>query len=182
MSLAPALGLAAALFIWYVEERIPSRGLRLAIGALVFAPVLMGFFPGLAETIHDDENGLFGHRKLTPVDVAAYELRQIATPSSTLLVWGFEPWLFSSTHLHNALRYPTTQYIYDSPRSYRDVGNEILNGMRTSPPDLVVMTPSNPEINWPLPSDPVQGKFREILRNSYTEVWNEDSYRIYKRN
>ena len=181
MSLTPALGLAAALFIWSIQERVPIRGLRLAIGALVFAPVVMAFFPGLAETIQDDKNGLLHHRNLTPVDVAAFQLREIATPSSTLLVWGFEPWLFSSTHLHNALRYPTTQYIYDSPRSYTDVGNEILNGMRTSPPDFVVVTPSDSVINWPHQSDPVQEQFRDILQKSYKEVWNEDSYRIYRR-
>ena len=180
MSLIPALGLAAALFIWSIEERVPSRGLRLAVGALVFAPVIMAFFPGLAEAMQDDKNGVFHHREFTPVDVAAFQLRAIATPSSTLLVWGFEPWLFSSTHLRNALRYPTTQYIYDSPRSYIDVGNEILNGMRTSPPDFVVVTPSESVINWPHSSDPVRDQFQQILQRSYRDVWNEDSYRIYR--
>jgi hypothetical protein len=182
MSVTPALGLAAALFFWSIEERAVTRGLRLAMGVLVIAPVIMAFCPSLAATIHDDEIGIVHGQPMTGVDVAAWKLRQISTPSGTLLVWGYEPWLFSATHLRNALRYPTTQYIYDSPRSYAQVGDEILSGMRTTPPDFVVVTPWNIEINWPLQSDPVQKQFRQILQSSYTDVWNEDSYRIYKRN
>jgi 4-amino-4-deoxy-L-arabinose transferase-like glycosyltransferase len=164
MTLAPALGLAAALFLWSIEEQVSSRGLRLAIAALVVAPLVMASVPSLAEAIHDDKIGLEGGRKPLAVDVAAFELRQIAAPSNTLLVWGFEPWLFSTTHMRNALRYPTTQYIYDSPRSYIQVGNEILNGMRTSPPDFVVVTPWNFEINWPHRSDPVQEQFISTIK------------------
>jgi hypothetical protein len=60
-----------------------------AIGALILAPIFLAYVPsfiGFKDAVR--------HRD-TPVDVAARELKRIAKPSDTLLVWGYEPWLFS---------------------------------------------------------------------------------------
>jgi hypothetical protein len=182
MSLTPALGLAAALVFWSIEEREATRGVRLAICALMLSPIAMTHVLGLVEAIHTYQDVALHRHKVTQIDVTAMQLQQIAEPSSTVFVWGFEPWVFSSTHLRNALRFPTSQYIYDSPRSYAEVGREILSGMQTTPPNFVVVTPSEMSINWPLESDPVKDEFMGMLQKSYTKVWEKDSYLLYKHN
>jgi hypothetical protein len=180
-TLTPALGLAAALFFWSVEEGEGTGEIRLAIGALIIGPVFLAYVPGLVKSVHGFRDVVLHRRKEIPVDTAARELQRISTPSNTLLVWGYEPWLFSSTHLRSALRYPTTQYIYDSPRSYAAVGSEILGGMQVTPPDFVVVTPWEYSPPWLHQSDPVQEKFKRILQSSYAEVWQADSFTIYRR-
>jgi hypothetical protein len=173
MSLTPALALAAGLFFWHVEESAPE--MRRAIGALILAPVFLAYVPGLV-----DVREVVRHRD-TPVDVAARELKLLAKPSDTLLVWGYEPWLFSSTHLRSALRYPTTQYIYDSPYQYPRVGKEILTGMQTSPPDWVVLTPWEYTPTWLTQPDRVESTFMSNLHADYALVWQQDGFTIYKR-
>jgi hypothetical protein len=179
MSLTPALALAATLLFWSVDEG-KLKGIRLTIGALVLGPVFVAYIPGLLESTQGAWDAISHQRKDMPVDVVARQLQQIASPSSSLLVWGYEPWLFSSTHLRSALRYPTTQYIYDSPRSYAAIGNDVLKGMQATPPDFVVVTPSVYWQPWLHESDPVQDGFKVILANSYVAVWKEYSFTIYK--
>jgi hypothetical protein len=119
------------------------------------------------------------HRDL-PVDVAARELKSITKPSDTLLVWGYEPWLFSSTHLRSALRYPTTQYIYDSPYQYSRVGPEIVNGIQATKPNFIVVTPweyDPPRLAQP---DRWKAEFVGILAKNYSQVWQADGFTIYE--
>lgn len=181
MSLAPTLGVAAGLFFWWVEEQESMGRLRVTVGILVLAPVCAAYIEGLTKVAKDLETVVMRRREVLPVDTVAWELRQIAPRSSTLIVWGFEPSLFYSTHLRNAIRYPTTQYIYDSPRSYADVGATVINGMRSTPPDFVVITPWNFSMNWPHESDPVHDEFMAIVQQSYVQVWEGYSYFIYRR-
>lgn len=180
MSLTPPLGLAAGLFFWSFEEHEMTTRLRVACGALILAPILMTYIPGLIVVARDLRSVMGKHQQMLPVDEAAMELQRIAPRSSTLLVWGYEPSLFYATHLRNASKYPTTQYIYDSPRSYAEVGSVVLNGMRTSPPDFVVITPWDLRMTWPHQSDPVRDEFMAIVQKSYVEVWQKDSYLIYR--
>lgn len=182
LSLTPSLALAAALVFWSVEKRETTRGLRMAICALMLSPLVMAQVPELVEIVHDYKEVALHNRRVIPVEVAAMELQQTAAPSSTVFVWGFEPSIFSSTHLRNALRFPTSQYIYDSPRSYDVVGHEILSGMHATPPDYVVLAPWTFSMNWPHKSDWVQDEFMAILQSSYTRVWEKDSYQLYKHN
>jgi hypothetical protein len=182
LSLTPSLALAASLLFWSMEDFAIASNLRLAIGALLLSPIVVTQTPVVDEIIHD-YNGAAHHRHdVIPVEVAATELKRIAPPSSTVFVWGFEPWILSDTHLHSAFRFPTAQYIYDSPRAYDVVGREILNGMQTAPPDYVVLTPWVFNMSWPHPSDPVQNEFMAIVQKSYTKVWEKDSFSLYKRN
>ena len=90
---------------------------------------------------HDYADIAFHRQKVRPIDAAAMELQQLAKPSSTVFVWGFQPYIFYATHLRSAFCFPTSQYIYDSPSAYAEVGQDILNGMRTTPPDFIVLTP-----------------------------------------
>jgi hypothetical protein len=151
------------------------------VGALLIAPVFMAYVPWSINTSKDLESVVLHRRQLLPVDGVAWELQQLAPPSSTLMVWGFEPSLFYSTHLRNIIRYPTTQYIYDSPRSYVDVGAEILHGMESTPPDFVVIAPWNFSMSWPHQSDPVHDGFMSIVQQSYGKVWEGQSFSIYRR-
>ena len=89
--------------------------------------------------------------------------------------------MFYSTGLRSALRYPSTNYIYGSLRSYDLIGREILNGMRTSPPDLVVVSTENRETSRPVPADPVKKQFDAMLAESYTEVAHVQPYLLYRR-
>jgi hypothetical protein len=171
MSLTPALALATGLFFWSVEE----SEMRRAIGALILAPIFLAYVPSLIGF-----KDAVRHRD-TPVDAAARELKSIAKPSDTLLVWGYEPWLFSSTHLRSALRYPTTQYIYDSPYQYPRVGKEILTGMEASVPDWVVVTPWEYAPTWLTQPDRIESAFMSNLHADYTPVWQQDGFTIYRR-
>lgn len=186
LSLMPSLGLAAGLVFWSLEEHEPNKGLRLAVCALLLSPVLMTDITGFALVIHDYEDLALRRPIETPVDVAAAQLQRIAAPSSTVFVWGFEPSIFSSTHLRNAFRFPTSQYIYDSPRSYEEVGQEVLTGMKTTPPDYVVLTPqayfATASRHSELVRDPVQDEFMAIVHKGYTKVWEQNSFGLYRRN
>jgi hypothetical protein len=173
MSLTPALALAAGLFFWHVEESAPE--MRRTIGALILAPIFLAYVPGFV-----DVRDVMRHRD-TPVDETARELKLIAKPSDTLLVWGYEPWLFSSTHLRSALRYPTTQYMYDSPYQYPRVGKEILTGMQTSPPDWVVVAPGEYTPAWLTQPDRMESAFMSNLHAHYALAWQQDGFTIYKR-
>jgi hypothetical protein len=159
------------LFFWSVEE----SEMRRAIGALILAPIFLAYVPSLIGF-----KDAVRHRD-TPVDAAARELKSIAKPSDTLLVWGYEPWLFSSTHLRSALRYPTTQYIYDSPYQYPRVGKEILTGMEASVPDWVVVTPWEYAPTWLTQPDRIESAFMSNLHADYTPVWQQDGFTIYRR-
>jgi hypothetical protein len=178
LSLTPALSLAAALFFWSAEERLAASGLRPAIAALVIAPALLAYYPGFSRSVRDLASP---DRSVQPDELMVEEIRRVATPSSSLLVWGYEPWLFYSSGLRSALRYPSTNYIYGSLRSYDQIGREILNGMRTSPPDFVVVSTENRETSRPVPADPVKKQFEAILGESYTEVAHVQSYWLYRR-
>jgi hypothetical protein len=183
ISLTPSLGLAAALAFWSIEERESTSVVPMAFGALVLSPILMAHIPGWA-LITRDYQDVASHQQhhQWEIENAARELQGIAAPSSTVFVWGFEPWMLSYTHLYNAFRFPTSQYIYDSPHAYREVGHEILSGMQTTPPDYVVLTPRIDSIKWPHQSDPVRDQFMTIVQQSYTKVWDQDSFAIYKCN
>src|ERR1700743_3603784 len=135
--------------------------MRRAVGALILAPIFLAYVPSLIGF-----KDAVRHRD-TPVDAAARELKSIAKPSDTLLVWGYEPWLFSSTRLRSALHYPTTQYIYDSPYQYPRVGKEILTGMEASVPDWVVVTPWEYAPTWLTQPDRVESAFMSNLHADY---------------
>ncbi len=186
LSLTPSLGLAAALVFWSIEEHEGTRGLRLAFCALMLSPIVMAHIPGWGSVMRDYEDVALHQRHYDgdqrAIENTATELQRIAAPSSTVFVWGFEPWMLSSTHLRNAFRFPTSQYIYDSPHSYDEVGHEVLGGMQTTPPDYVVLTPRIDSIRWPHESDPVKDEFMAILQRSYTRVWDQDSFELYKHN
>jgi hypothetical protein len=176
LSLAPALGLAVGLFFWSLEG-IRDR-IRLGYGALILSPILVVYIFGAVTA------GMYVRtirRQGVAVNDAVAMLRHLAKPSSTLLVWGYEPSLFSATHLRSALRYPTTQYIYDSPLSYSEVGTVVLNGMSAASPDYVVVTPWDFQMKWAHKSDTVHAAFLADLQRSYVEVWTKDSYSIYRR-
>jgi hypothetical protein len=177
LSLTPALSLAAALFFWSIEERLAASGLRRAIAALVIAPVLLAYLPGLLSSIH---SLVSRNRSVQADQLMVEEIQRVAAPSSSLLVWGYEPWLFYSSGLRSALRYPSTHYIYDSPRSYDQIGREILNGMRTSPPDFVVVSTMDLGMFRPIGADPVKEQFGAILNESYKEVAQVQLYRLYR--
>jgi len=182
MSITPPSALAAALVVWSVEEYETAPGLRFALCALILSPVVMAEVPGFVTALHDYAAAASHEHQVIPVEVAAAELHQIAQPSSTVFVWGFEPYIFSSTHLRSAFRFPTSQYIYDSPRAYDEVGREVLADMQTAPPDYVVLTPWGFSMNWPHQSDVVQARFMTILQKSYTKFWDKDSFSLYKHN
>jgi hypothetical protein len=177
LSLVPALVLAAALVFWSIEEHLTRSELRHAIGALLVAPILLAYVPGLSPSVRF----LAGHHhSAQPDELMVKEIQRLATPSSSLLVWGYAPWLLYATQLRSALRYPSTHYIYDSPRSYDQIGREILDGMRTTPPDFVVVSAADLEVFWPIRADPVKKQFGKLLSESYTEVTHVQSYGLYK--
>lgn len=182
LSLTPALSMAAVLVFWSLEEYEFAANLRLTLYTLLLSPILITQLPVLSELIHDYIAAALRQHNVIPVEIAATELKRIAPPSSTVFVWGFEPWILSDTHLRSAFRFPTAQYIYDSPRAYDAVGHEILSGMQTTPPDYVVITPWVFTKTWPHLSDPVQDEFKAIVQQSYTKVWEKDSFSLYKRN
>ncbi|HTA79032.1 MAG TPA: hypothetical protein VK720_05765 [Terracidiphilus sp.] len=182
LSLTPSLSVAAALVLWSLEDLEIAKNLRLAFYALLLSPIVMTQLPVVAEVVHDYNAAAHHSHDSIPVEVAATELKRIAPSSSTVFVWGFEPWMLSDTHLRSAFRFPTAQYIYDSPRAYDVVGREILSGMQTTPPDFVVLTPWFFNMGWPHQSDPVQDEFMAIVHKSYAKVWEKDSFSLYKRN
>lgn len=181
MSLAPALGIAAGLFFWLLEEQELPNNLAALCGALIAAPILMAYMPGVITATRDLKAAVRHHPQRLPVDDAVAELKRIAPPSSTLLVWGFEPSFFSATQMRPASRYVTSHYIYDSPRSYVEVGSVLLNEIRLTPPDFVVVAPcDNCQMKWSDRPDGIRSEFMAEVQNSYSPVWGKDSFTIYR--
>ena len=181
ISLMPALALAAGMFFWSTEEQLHGNGLQPVIAVLVLAPVLMAYFPSISRSARL----IFSHRRdITSDEIVSRELRRVAVPGNTLMVSGYEPWMFYSTPLRNASRYPYTFFVYLSPSSYDQVGHEILKDMRTTPPDFVVVAPdSGPQNdNWiPPDGDPFNHQFMEIVKHSYVEFSQIQGYGLYRR-
>lgn len=175
LSLAPALALGTAMFFWAIAPQTTSA-LRQAMAAIVLAPVALSYYPGISTPVR----AVVAHGGLRADQPIVEELKRLAKPSSSLLVWGYDPWVFYSTHLRNALLYPSTHYIYGSPASYRDIGEQILSGMHSTPPDFVVVSPEGLEVVWPMKSDPVKEQFDAILSASYIEVARAEAYRLYR--
>ena len=177
ISLVPALGLAVALFLKMMDDNNVNVQLSTAICAVVLTPIFMAYMPSLTSFAYDLTTGYDGEK---PIDDVAQELRRVATPSSTLFVWGYEPWLFYSTHLHNGIRYPTTIYLYDSPSSYHQAGSTILRGMATNPPEFVVVSDSNQPLTWKLGDDVVKNEFDAKLNRLYRKIWHKGLYNLYE--
>jgi hypothetical protein len=182
LSLMPMLALAAGLFFWWNEEQLRGTGLQPAIAALVLAPVLLAYFPAVATEIKTSAM-LMSSRKsdVAPDEIASTELRKVSAAGNTLMVFGYEPWIFYSTQLGSVSRFHSTHYVYDSARSYDQIGHEILKDIQKTPPDFIVIGPPA-EADWlPPDGDPFKDRFMEIVRNSYVEFSDTPGYALYRR-
>lgn len=181
ISLMPALALAAGMFFWWSEEQLHGKGLQPVIAVLVLAPVLLAYFPAVSRSARL----IFSQqRDVAPDEMVSRELRRVAVPGNTLMVCGYEPWIFYSTPLRNVSRYPYTFFVYLSPSSYDQVGHEILKDMRTTPPDFVVVSPvlEPQDDGWIPPNgDPFKDQFMGIVKHSYVEFSQILGYELYRR-
>jgi 4-amino-4-deoxy-L-arabinose transferase-like glycosyltransferase len=178
LTLMPAIVVATGLFFWWSEEQLQGSGLQAAVVAIVLAPVLLAYFPVLSSSV---ELVFSQKRNVARDDLAAKELRRVSNAGNTLIVYGFEPWIFYSTQLGSISRYHSTHYVYDSARSYSQIGHEILNDMQRTPPDFIVIGPPA-EADWfPPAGDPFKDEFMEIVKNSYVEFSEVPGYALYRR-
>ena len=176
------LALAAGLFFWWSEEQPQGSGLQPAIATLVLAPILLAYFPAVATEMNTSAM-LMSSRKsdVAPDEMASTELRKVSVAGNTLMVFGYEPWIFYSTQLGSVSRYRSTHYVYDSARSYDQIGHEILKDIRKTPPDFIVIGPPA-EADWrQQDGDPFKDQFMEIVRNSYVEFSATPGYALYRR-
>ncbi len=178
LSLMPVLALAAGMFSWWSEEQLHGSGLRPVIAALVLAPVLLAYFPAFSTPA----KLIFSHRTyVAPDEIVSRELRRVSSPGDTLIVFGYEPWIFYSTQLHSVSRYRDTHYVYDSARSYFQIGHEILKDIQKTPPDFIIVGPPA-EADWlPPDGDPFKDQFMEIVKHSYVEFSQAQGYLLYRR-
>jgi Dolichyl-phosphate-mannose-protein mannosyltransferase len=187
LSLMPALALAAGMFFWWGEEQSQAAGLRPAIAVLVLAPLLLAYLPGLYIFRVAAQLTLSHPLEPTPDEIVASQLRALSSPANTLLVFGYDPWILYSSQLSPTSRFRDTHYVYDSPRSYLQIGNEILHGMQTAPPDFIVVIPRHLDDPGPNPSradtfaDPFKARFMQIVSQSYVEISDVQGYQIYRR-
>jgi hypothetical protein len=178
LTLAPSLALAAALLVSEIEPYLAGSALRRQIAAIILAPALLAYVLQLGEL----RSLIPSKRFVTQTDLMAEKIRRAAGPSSSLLVWGYQPWLFYSTGLITAVRYTSTHYIYDSPYSYDSVGQDLLRRMRTTPPDFVVIVIAGFEKpSWLLGPDRVEDEFNAIIGDSYVDIDSVQGMRLLRR-
>jgi hypothetical protein len=178
LSLMPVLALVAALFIWRFEKSAADVRLHKPVMALILVPICLAYFQGNGAFFREV---LSAGAKQSPEDAVVEQIQKAAKPGSTLLVSGYQPWLFYATQLRPATRYESTSYVYDSPMSYSRVGSEILNGFQASPPDLVVvMLDVKMSARWNVGIDTFKDEFDRRLRESYSEIWRDEEFKLYR--
>lgn len=178
LSLTPVLGLIGALFIWRINAAASQARLRGLIVAMVLVPILLAYLQGSGDIFRRTALRV---SQPSPEYGVVDQIKKMAKPDSTLLVWGYQPWLFYGTQLRPASRYESTSYVYDSPLSYSRVGGEISESLRTAPPDFIVVL-LNVEWNshWRVESDTFKAGFDKKLRESYEKVWQGEGYLLYR--
>lgn len=187
LSLMPALALAAGLFFWWAEEQSQSAGLRSAIALIILAPLLLAYQPAFS-IFRVAAQLAFSHRRdSTPDEIVSSQLRALSNPGNTLLVFGYDPWILYSSQLQPASRFQSTHYVYGSPRSYFQIGNEILDEMQAAPPDFIVVVPrlsadsdQSPARAGPF-TDSFKDRLMQIVSHSYVQVSDVQGYLLYRR-
>lgn len=181
LSLLPAASLCVTLFVWYAAEISSERHLTQAILALVLIPLLSAYVDGFRP---------FRQAALdaqAPDTRTAAELKRIASPTDTILVWGYEPWIPYTTELRSASRFTSSYFIYDSSKSYRQVGSELLYALDTHPPTWIVLEQEalneayeDEGVPSAFTDDPVKRSFVASLQQSYVDVWSDPAIALYR--
>jgi hypothetical protein len=144
----------------------------------VLAPVLLAYFPAFST----QARLIFSSKKhVAPDEMVSRELRRVSTTGDSLIVFGNEPWIFYSTQLRSVSRYHSTHYVYDSARSYAQIGHEILKDMQKTPPDFIVLGPPAEAAWFPRMGDPFKDQFMEIVKHSYVKFSEVHGYLLYRR-
>lgn len=179
LTVMPALALASGLFLWSCEERFHGSGLRLVIAALVLSPALLAYFPSLEPAARM----VLPHNEIVaPDERVSMELRKVALPGSTMMEFGYDPWIFYSTRMRCVSRYYSTRYVYEFPYNYVQIGHEILKDMHKTPPDFIVVALEQRDYGWiPPDGDPFKDQFTEIVNHSYEKFAQVQGYLLYRR-
>jgi hypothetical protein len=101
-------------------------------------------------------------------------------PSDTLFTWDYMPVVYFTTEMKSPIRLLHAYYILHSQYAHSKFGQEILRGLKQTPPTFLVDRVDNASGKSLTAGDPVYRKFRDFVEDNYVWIHNADTLIVYR--
>ena len=184
LPLTVSLSVAAGFTYWFLIGRVSGAarqaGIDKAIFALVLGPLLL---PQMSDTHQFMRWVLFPserHAWTSDEKAVATYLNAVRGPSDTLFTWDYMPIVYFTTEMKSPVRVLHANYILHSQYSHSKFGEEILRGLKQTPPTFLVDRVDNATGKSLTADDPVYTKFREFIQHNYVCIHTAGTFTVYR--
>ena len=184
LPLTVSLSVTAGFTYWFLIGGISGAarqaGLHKAIFALVLGPLLLPQMSDIHEFIRWVLLPSERHAWTSDEKAVATHLNAVRGPSDTLFTWDYMPVVYFTTEMKSPIRLLHAYYILHSQYAHSKFGQEILRGLKQTPPTFLVDRVDNASGKSLTAGDPVYRKFRDFVEDNYVWIHNADTLIVYR--
>jgi len=182
LPLAASLSVLSGVAYWLLVESIPHQegwwGVDKAIFGLIIGPLIFA----QALDVRQMRSLAQGTRERPGVkaqETIATYLNTIRNPSETLFTWDYLPRTYLLTAMKSPMRLLDAHYIFDSDQAHKRFAEEIIGGLKQTPPTFIVDGWRRADRERRGMGDAVYGEFQEFLKTHYSLIYTAENLKLY---
>lgn len=189
LCLIPSLSVGAGLAYWFVTDKIRTETAGAAntvILILVLGPLL---FPQAQDVLRLRDALYTSSASLpsqNPEELVAAYLNKVRKPGDTLFIWNYLPMIYFETEMPSPTVLPDAHYLRDCRNCREMFGPELLNQLKSSPPNFIVDGTPHPSSIAARHPNSTYASFYEFVEEHYDMSYAVNFHapsrlRVYRR-